>query len=433
MTNSMCYSFFSCLFCVSEFSPPIFGSRPHVDEGPIAPIFVTKHEPTQSAAPSRPSGASSAGSGPDRRLARLQERPRERGERRYHEAEVIDAEPEVVESRRPRRPVEAAVIDENTPAAVVADAQPEEDHENRRARIKAQRQAEEAAEAAKKAAEKLEADEAGSGEESEEDEEDEEDDSSDDESSEDSGPGRVMIKPTFVRKEDRRTVQEREEAVKQEEQKKLEEEKRLEEKQQQTKELANTLIQAELQPEENSDDDIETDDENEEQTEAEYNAWKIRELKRIRRDHAERLTEEEQQKEIERRRNMTDAEIMAENRADPSKRKQPRKKMQFMQKYYHTGAFFQEEMKEIEETHDFQAPTGEDSYFDKGKGPSVLQVRNFGRGSRSKYTHLADQDTTLKSDNPWNSSQEVGKKMKTKLGGLKDQGFERPSKIRKLD
>ena len=41
----------------------------------------------------------------------------------------------------------------------------------------------------------------------------------------------------------------------------------------------------------------------------------------------------------------------------------------------------------------FNEPTLEDK-FDKEKLPAVLQVKNFGKRGRTKYTHLADQDTT---------------------------------------
>lgn len=42
---------------------------------------------------------------------------------------------------------------------------------------------------------------------------------------------------------------------------------------------------------------------------------------------------------------------------------------------------------------DFAGATLED-HFDKTVLPKVMQVKDFGRAGRTKYTHLVDQDTT---------------------------------------
>ena len=47
---------------------------------------------------------------------------------------------------------------------------------------------------------------------------------------------------------------------------------------------------------------------------------------------------------------------------------------------------------------DFGQATLED-HFDKTVLPKVMQVKDFGRAGRTKYTHLVDQDTTEVS--PW--------------------------------
>lgn len=72
--------------------------------------------------------------------------------------------------------------------------------------------------------------------------------------------------------------------------------------------------------------------------------------------------------------------------------------MKFLQKYYHRGVFYLDQEKEVY-TRDYTAPTLED-HHDKAVLPKVMQVKNFGRAGRTKYTHLVDQDTT-KFDSVW--------------------------------
>ena len=67
-------------------------------------------------------------------------------------------------------------------------------------------------------------------------------------------------------------------------------------------------------------------------------------------------------------------------------------KYKFMQKYYHRGVFYMAEEENLLKR-DFTQPTLEDN-FNKSVLPKVMQVKNFGRSGRTKYTHLVDQDTT---------------------------------------
>nr|KAJ3417703.1 Microfibrillar-associated protein 1 [Polyrhizophydium stewartii] len=170
---------------------------------------------------------------------------------------------------------------------------------------------------------------------------------------------------------------------------------------------------------------LDIDDTDDVDPEEEYNAWKLRELLRIKRDRVEREQREQEQREIERRRNMTDAEIAAEKEAE-GKMSKEKIKHKFMQKYYHKGAFFVDDdrVRDALKHSNPDAPTLED-HFDKTLLPEVMQVKNFGRAGRTKYTHLADQDTTQR-DSAWSQKTDIARKMEQRLGGMRSD-FERPS------
>lgn len=103
-----------------------------------------------------------------------------------------------------------------------------------------------------------------------------------------------------------------------------------------------------------------------------------------------------------RRRNMTDEERLAEDKllgkqtAEEARQNKP--KMKFLQKYYHKGAFYMDsdsvQKGEDVRARDYSAATQDDS-VNRETLPKILQVRNFGKKGRTKYTHLVDQDTTL--------------------------------------
>ncbi|KAL4693197.1 hypothetical protein H8959_017007 [Pygathrix nigripes] len=184
-------------------------------------------------------------------------------------------------------------------------------------------------------------------------------------------------------RKDRVTVQEREaEALKQKE---LEQEaKRLaEERRKYTLKIVEEETKKELEENKRSLaalDALNTDDENDEE---EYEAWKVRELKRIKRDREDREAHK-------------------------------------IDKIF----FIQDEDEEVYKR-DFSAPTLED-HFNKTILPKVMQVKNFGRSGRTKYTHLVDQDTTS-FDSAWGQeSAQNTKFFKQKAAGVRDV-FERPS------
>eukprot|EP00656_Telonema_subtile_P016769 TRINITY_DN1888_c0_g1_i1.p1 TRINITY_DN1888_c0_g1~~TRINITY_DN1888_c0_g1_i1.p1 ORF type:complete len:101 (+),score=36.51 TRINITY_DN1888_c0_g1_i1:126-428(+) len=66
-------------------------------------------------------------------------------------------------------------------------------------------------------------------------------------------------------------------------------------------------------------------------------------------------------------------------------------------------------------------------HFDKESLPKVLQVKKFGFIGQTKYTHLLDQDTTLKEkDQGWGADTKLRDKYLGKRAGVGD--ISRPSK-----
>jgi len=168
---------------------------------------------------------------------------------------------------------------------------------------------------------------------------------------------------------------------------------------------------------------VDSDDANDE---AEYESWKLRELKRVKRDREERELKQKEREEVERLNAMTPEEREAAFKNNPRKvtNEKAKGKYKFLQKYYHRGAFFMEKDEDLY-SRNFAEPTLDD-HFDKTILPKVMQVKNFGRSGRTKYTHLVDQDTT-NFDSPWAvDSPSSSKFMETRGGGMK-QSFVRPS------
>nr|CAG4650286.1 EOG090X08WT [Sida crystallina] len=260
--------------------------------------------------------------------------------------------------------------------------------------------------------------------------EDEEDDEASEyeeytDSEEETGP---RLKPVFVSKRDRITIAEKEKEQIKMKQLELEAKKAAEERKRQTLKIVEEEVRKEMQSKDEKDIEsgilsVLTDAEDEE---AEYETWKLRELRRIKRDREEREAEERESQEIERIRNMTEEERRAEFKNNPKEvtNKAPKGKYKFLQKYYHRGAFYLDEEAEVFKR-DFAVPTLED-HFDKTVLPKVMQVKNFGRSGRTKYTHLVDQDTT-QADAPWASHTAQNLKFHTQHAGGVKQVFERPA------
>ncbi|KAJ7293878.1 microfibrillar-associated protein MFAP1, Zn finger, CCHC type protein, partial [Mycena rebaudengoi] len=203
---------------------------------------------------------------------------------------------------------------------------------------------------------------------------------------------KLQFRPVFVPKRARATIAERELAEDSEEaQRKREAE--AEERRKQSHDLVAESIRRELAEKEKEDIIPDVDDTDGLDPEAEFEAWRLRELGRIKKEKEEELRREEEREEVERRRALPEEQRMREDleRAQKLRDEKPKGSQKFLQKYWHKGAFHQDE--EILQRHDFTEAT--ESTVDVSMLPKVMQVKNFGKRSRTKYTHLLDQDTTV--------------------------------------
>jgi microfibrillar-associated protein 1 len=160
--------------------------------------------------------------------------------------------------------------------------------------------------------------------------------------------------------------------------------------------------------------------------EEEYLAWKLRELLRIKAEKDERERWDREKAELERIRNMTEEErrqIDAEKASEWEA--QPQSQYKFLQKYYHKGAFFQEEHSKLL-ARDYAEATGADR-SSKDILPAMMQVRDFGKKGRSKWAHLTAEDTTA-FDYGWGAKDNtITAKTVSKMGGMRGD-LDHPSK-----
>ena len=269
--------------------------------------------------------------------------------------------------------------------------------------------------------------------ETEDDSEDDTDERSSQEESSDTEDEESRCKPIFVRKKDRITVKEREREEKRQLQLEKEEIKKAEIRRRESLRMAEVCVKNITLEEKSSDKDpkglldVNTDDDNEEE---EYEAWKLRELRRIKKYRDEKELIKREAVETERRRYMTDEERRQDLRNIPKlvTNKSVKGKFKFMQKYYHKGAFYMDKEEKVYKR-DFSASTLED-HFDKTVLPKVMQVKNFGRSGRTKYTHLVDQDTTeFEADWSLNTPQNIKFHLNHAAGMMSN--FERPTSKQK--
>ncbi|KAK0464173.1 splicing factor, Prp19-binding domain-containing protein [Armillaria novae-zelandiae] len=245
-------------------------------------------------------------------------------------------------------------------------------------------------------------------EESDEEESDEEtkpgqlnesDESSEYESDSEDEKPKVQLRPVFVPKRNRVTIAEKEALAADSEEVLKKKELELEERKKQSHDLVAESIRREL-----AESELfvlrrrrmifqDVDDTDGLDPAGEFEAWRLRELGRIKKEKEEEVRREEERAEVERRRALPEAQRLKEDLEHAQKLRddKPKGQQKFLQKYWHKGAFHQDE--EILKRHDFTEATA--STVDVSSLPKVMQVKNFGKRSRTKYTHLLDQDTTV--------------------------------------
>jgi len=355
------------------------------------------------------------------RVARLKRR------RMVQEPEVVDDNEE--EDRKPKldkpedEEEEVESEDESDDSDDSDDEEVDEDAIARRRELMRQR-ALYKAQAGDVQEEMLPRDEEKSGPESEEEETSEEETDSEEEEG-------ARLKPVFVRAKDRLTIQEREREEAKARQLEKEAARAAEERRRQTLRMVEDEVRKVNMAERAADDgeglnfeEVNTDDENDE---IEYEGWKVRELKRLKRDREEEEQLVRELEEAEKFRNLTEDEKRLELRVNPKQitNKSAKGKYKFLQKYYHRGVFYLDE-EDARLKRDFTAPTLEDN-FNKSVLPKVMQVKNFGRSGRTKYTHLVDQDTT-DYDASWTAESASNIKFQQKHAAGMKQVFERPGR-----
>ena len=223
-------------------------------------------------------------------------------------------------------------------------------------------------------------------------------------SSEDEAP-KKLLRPTFIKKDKRTDGTAVTESKTDEELWVRETAKR--------KEKVDSMIQEQLErnaaaqaagKKDWDDDEIEevqqVDDTDDIDPETERAAWKLRELKRVKREREIIEQAEKAREEIERRRNLSKEEREAEDQEFLGTQKEEREgkgKMGYLQKYFHRGAFFQDDAKaEGLDRRDIMGSRYQDDVSNRELLPQYMQIRDMtllGRKGRTKYKDLKSEDT----------------------------------------
>ncbi|RAL14624.1 microfibrillar-associated 1 family protein [Aspergillus homomorphus CBS 101889] len=252
--------------------------------------------------------------------------------------------------------------------------------------------------------------------EEEEEEEDEEEESSDEESSsEEETPRRVLLRPTFIKKDKRNTNTNNLDTQKQQPDHVADSAAEAEARRAQRQEKADALVREQLEKDAIArsqanrawdDDELEVgdeeaiDDTDGKDPEAEYAAWKLRELKRVKREREAIEAAEKEREEVERRRDLTAEEREREDREFVARQKEEKEASRgqagYMQRYFHKGAFFRDDMERegLDRRNAMGARFADD--VSRETLPEYMQIRDMtklGKKGRTRYKDLRSEDT----------------------------------------
>ncbi|KAL4795944.1 splicing factor, Prp19-binding domain-containing protein [Aspergillus venezuelensis] len=241
----------------------------------------------------------------------------------------------------------------------------------------------------------------------EEEEEEEEEESEEESSSEDEAPRRVLLRPTFIKKDKRASAPTdpgAADSIAESEARKA-----------QRQEKADALVREQIEKdaiarssankawdddEQMANEEAEIDDTDNKDPEAEYAAWKLRELKRIKREREAIEAAEKEREEIERRRNLTAEEREREDSEFIAKQKEERDASRgqtgYMQRYFHKGAFFRSDLEKegLDKRNVMGARFADD--VSRETLPQYMQIRDMtklGKKGRTRYKDLRSEDT----------------------------------------
>ncbi|KAI8319522.1 hypothetical protein GQ54DRAFT_34271 [Martensiomyces pterosporus] len=176
------------------------------------------------------------------------------------------------------------------------------------------------------------------------------------------------------------------------------------------------------EPEIDNKESMGVDDTDDVDPKAEFEAWKLRELLRIKRDKEERENADLEEEERERRRNMTEEEKYKQDMEKVRKQKEDRRQREHRsvpgQKFFHKGAFFQDSGEEIYQRN-FTDPRPDESVQAVQELPEYLRLKALDRNAKSKWGGYKKEDTSSTSS-LWSENRRMARRMAERSRGLHD-------------